>query len=256
MSAQPLNDCRIVLGAAVADLDLSPNSRTPIIDGERRRILSEWNDTNRNYPRDHRLHRLIEEQVARTPGAVALTCGDRSLTYRELNSRANRLAHHLRSLGVVPGALVGLFAERSPEMVVGLLGILKAGGAYVPLDPDYPAGRLGLMLEDARPAVVLTQEHLEARLPASQARILRLDRDWDLVAAHDEGDPDGGVRPEDLAYVIYTSGSTGVPKGAMNTHEGICNRLLWMQEAYGLTVEDRVLQKTPYSFDVSVWEFF
>ena len=202
------------------------------------------------------LHGLIEAQARRTPQAVALRCEGQSLSYAELDRRANQLANHLQAGGVGPETLVGVCMERSPEMVVALLGILKAGGAYVPLDPDYPNERLAFMLADAAVPVLLTQERLLAHLPPHAARVWCLDRDWETVARASAGAPAGGAGPGSLAYVIYTSGSTGQPKGAMNTHRGICNRLLWMQDAYGLGAEDRVLQKTPFSFDVSVWEFF
>ena len=180
---------------------------------------------------------------------------EKELTYRELNARANQLAHYLRSVGIGPEVLVGLCLERSIEMVVGIVGIVKAGGAYVPLDPSYPVERLAFMLEDAQVPVLLTQAHLVGQLPEGSARVICLDRDWQAISAESVENPVSAVTPENLAYVIYTSGSTGKPKGAMNTHKGICNRLLWMQEAYQLTDADRVLQKTPFSFDVSVWEF-
>ena len=187
---------------------------------------------------------------------MALVYEGESLTYAELNARANRLGHRLRSSGVGPDVLVGLFMECSPEMVIGLLATLKAGGAYVPLDPDYPAERLAMMLDDAQPAVVLTQAHLEKRFPDVLTPVLCVDREIGERARGDLANPVAGVLPHSLAYVIYTSGSTGTPKGAMNTHAGICNRLLWGQDTYGLRSDDRVLQKTPFSFDVSVWEFF
>ena len=182
-----------------------------------------------------------------------------SLSYQLLDKWANQLANHLRTRGVGAGTLVGVCMERSIEMVAALLGILKAGGAYVPLDPDYPPDRLAFMLEDAQVPLLLTQERLVPMLPPHGAEVISLDKAWETLA-DDSGDPvastASGAGPGDLAYVIYTSGSTGKPKGAMNTHRGICNRLLWMQDAYGLTASDRVLQKTPFSFDVSVWEFF
>ena len=224
--------------------------------GERRQILEEWNDTKRDYPKEKCLQELIEAQAERTPDAVAVVFEDKQLTYRELHARANQLAHYLRSLGVGPEVLVGLCLERSIEMVVGIVGVLKAGGAYVPLDPSYPGERLVFMLEDAQVPVLLTQAHLVGRFLESAARVICLDRDWQVLAAESVENPASVVTPENLAYVIYTSGSTGKPKGAMNTHKGICNRLFWMQEAYQLTDADRVLQKTPFSFDVSVWEFF
>jgi amino acid adenylation domain-containing protein/thioester reductase-like protein len=202
------------------------------------------------------LHRLIEEQVSRTPEAVALVYHGERLTYRELNCRANRLARHLRTLGVGPDVLVPLWVERSVEMVVGLLAALKAGGAYVPLDPELPAERLAFLLDDLAAPVVLTQAHLAGVLPAGRRAALRLDADAARWTHEPETDSDPITTPDGLAYVIYTSGSTGQPKGCMNTHRGIVNRLLWMQDQYRLSATDRVLQKTPYGFDVSVWEFF
>ena len=205
---------------------------------------------------------LFEAQVARDPDAVALIFGTQSLDYGELNARANRLAHHLIGLGVGPESLVGVCLERSVEMVVALLAILKAGGAYVPLDPDYPAARLTQMLADAAPAVVLTTSALQNRLPQTTFdHHARCAADAGLARTgpgHDPTDRDRTrpLRPLHPAYVIYTSGSTGTPKGAANTHQGLVNRILWMQAAYGLDATDGVLQKTPYSFDVSVWEFF
>ena len=198
----------------------------------------------------------FEEQVERTPEAVAVIFEDQQLTYRQLNERANQLARHLQRLGVGPDRLVGLCVERSLEMVVGLLGILKAGGAYMPLDPEYPKERLAFMLEDACVPVLLTQAPVAAWLPGHSSRIVRLDADWPRIAGESLCNVTSSVRAEHLAYMIYTSGSAGRPKGAMNTHVAIVNRLLWMQDTYRLTPSDRVLQKSPFSFDVSVWEFF
>ncbi|QRN99308.1 amino acid adenylation domain-containing protein [Archangium violaceum] len=231
-----------------------------VTEAERRRLLVEWNDTRVERPAGPGLHRLVEAQVDRTPDAVAVDCEGARLTYRELDERANRLARHLRTLGVGPEVRVGLCAERSLEMVVGLLGILKAGGAWVPLEPMYPAERLRYMVEDAAAPVLLTQRRLVEKLPEESslagARVVFLDTGWEEIARHGAERMESGVVGANLAYVIYTSGSTGRPKGAMNSHEAICNRLLWMQEKYGLGVEGRVLQKTPFGFDVSVWEFF
>jgi amino acid adenylation domain-containing protein len=232
-------------------------SNYPLLDeAERRQLLVGWNDTAVEYPRDTCLHDLFEEQVQRTPEAVAVAYGDRTLTYRELNARANQLAHHLIKLGVGPEVMVGLFAERSLEMVIGIYGILKAGGAYVPLDPEYPSERVAFMMADTQVPALLTQRHLATRLPDHQANVICLDSDWDRVSGESTENPSSGATAENAAYVIYTSGSTGRPKGVVNEHRGIVNRLIWMQAEYGLTPEDRVLQKTPYSFDVSVWEFF
>jgi amino acid adenylation domain-containing protein len=223
---------------------------------ECRQVVEKWNMTRREYGCTTRLHRLIEQQAAQTPESIALEFNGQELNYSELNRRANQLARVLRARGVGADVLVGVFAERSFEMVVALLAVLKAGGAYVPLDPSYPAKRLAHMLEDARVRVVLAQPHLAGRLPNQTGEVFMLDGSWEAYASAASEDLEDLGTPQDLAYVIFTSGSTGRPKGAMNTHEGISNRLLWMQEAYPLTKADRVLQKTPFSFDVSVWEFF
>ncbi len=217
--------------------------------------IREWNATAAAWPTDLCLHGLIADQVERTPDLPAVTFEGAVLSYRELDAAAGRLARRLAGLGVGPDVPVGVFAERSLEMVVALLAVLKAGGAYLPVDPDYPADRVAYMLADSGVPVILAQDHLADRLPEHGARVVSLDG-----AAAPSAEPGLSRRPHaepsNLAYVIYTSGSTGRPKGAMNSHRGIVNRLLWMQEQYGLTAEDRVLQKTPFSFDVSVWEFF
>jgi amino acid adenylation domain-containing protein len=223
---------------------------------ERHQLLVEWNDTEKDYPKESCIHELVEAQVERTPDAVAVVFEGQELTYHELNAEANQLAHYLKKHGVGPEVLVGICMERSLEMVIGLLGVLKAGGAYVPLDPTYPKKSLAFMLEDTQVPVLLTQERRLEMLPEHGAKVVCLDTDWEVIAQESEEDPASQATADNLAYVIYTSGSTGKPKGAMNTHGGIYNRLLWMQEAYQLTEADRVLQKTPFSFDVSVWEFF
>ncbi|MEH2027051.1 non-ribosomal peptide synthase/polyketide synthase [Nostoc sp.] len=223
---------------------------------EQHQLLFEWNDTQADYPQNKCIHQLFEEQLGRTPDAVAVVFENQQLTYHQLNCRANSLAHYLHSLGVKPDTLVGICVERSLLMVVALLGILKAGGAYVPLDPDYPTERLSFMLEDAQVPVLLTQQQLLEKLPQHQGQVVCLDTDWVTISQSSQDNPIAAVQDSNLAYVIYTSGSTGKPKGAMNTHLGICNRLLWMQQAYQLTAVDCILQKTPFSFDVSVWEFF
>ena len=226
-------------------------------DDERRRLLFEWNDTAARYDERAGIPSLFEARARAAPGAVALVFEGDELTYAELNRRANRLARRLISLGVRPETLVGLCAERSVEMVVGLLGVLKAGAAYVPLDPSYPPESVAFMLGDSGVPLLLTQEHLAATLPAHGARVVLLDENVsDRPGAEHDGNPRVEIEPESAAYAIYTSGSTGRPKAAVNTHRAITNRLLWMQDAYGLRADDRVLQKTPFSFDVSVWEFF
>lgn len=224
--------------------------------GERHQLLVEWNQTKTDYPRDKCLHQLFETQVERTPDAVAVVFEGEQLTYRQLNQRANQLAHYLRSLGAGPDAFVGVCLERSLEMVVALYGVLKAGAAYVPIDPDYPRELVAFMLEDANTPVLLTQQRLAGDLPAHGARLVCLDTAWPTISQQSDQNPVGTATADNLSYMIYTSGSTGKPKGAMNTHRGICNRLLWMQERYQLAPADTVMQKTPFSFDVSVWEFF
>ncbi|MBE9128404.1 MULTISPECIES: non-ribosomal peptide synthetase [unclassified Coleofasciculus] len=243
--------------AAIVSQPQQPVAQLPMLsDAEQQQILYDWNATQTDYDLSQCLHQLIEAQVEETPNAVAVVVENEQLTYRDLNSRANQLAHYLQKLGVKSEVFVGLCVERSLEMVVGLLAILKAGGAYVPIDPNYPAERIAYMLADSQVPVLLTQEKLVAQLPETQSQIIGIDSHWEKISLESNENLDSGVQPENLAYVIYTSGSTGKPKGAMNTHRGICNRLLWMQEAYQLTSEDRILQKTPFSFDVSVWEFF
>ncbi|MGN3967531.1 amino acid adenylation domain-containing protein, partial [Burkholderia gladioli] len=230
--------------------------------------MSEWNDTDAPFPHDT-LHARFAQQVARTPEAIAVTAGAVSLSYAELERRANRLAHRLRALGAGPDRVIGVFAERSLAMMVALLGTLKAGAAYLPLDPDHPAERLAYLLDDARVPIVLSQAHLLERLPATQAARVTLDeagdtnedgepgeRDTAALAAYPCEAPPELAAPHHAAYVIYTSGSTGRPKGVLVEHRGIVNRLAWMQKAYRLDARDRVLQKTPFGFDVSVWELF
>ncbi|MDH0732056.1 amino acid adenylation domain-containing protein [Pseudomonas sichuanensis] len=219
---------------------------------ERKRLLLTFNDTAVDYNLEQTLHGLIEAQVERTPDAVAVRAEEGALSYRKLNEQANRLAYHLIALGVKPDDRVAICVERGLSMVVGLLAILKAGGAYVPVDPDYPAERVRHMLTDSAPVAVLV--HAATRHVPVCGRLIDLDQ------------PTWGEQPacnpvvtaltsRHLAYVIYTSGSTGLPKGVMNEHAGVVNRLLWMQDAYNLDADDVVLQKTPFSFDVSVWEF-
>nr|UXE46116.1 linear gramicidin synthase subunit B [uncultured bacterium] len=198
------------------------------------------------------VHRWIECQAERTPNAVALSFRDVSLTYAALNARANRLARHLRGLGVGPEVLVGLCAERSMAMVVGLLAVLKSGGAYVPLDPSYPADRLAFMLDDARPAVLLTQEDLLERLPASSTRVVCLDRDWATISGEPDGDLPDGAGLHNLAYVIYTSGSTGRPKGAMIHHLGLANYLAWCARAYAVHEGQGAPVHSSISFDLTI----
>uniref|UniRef100_UPI000E2EB06B non-ribosomal peptide synthetase n=1 Tax=Cupriavidus taiwanensis TaxID=164546 RepID=UPI000E2EB06B len=207
------------------------------------------------YPAAEPVHRLFEARVAAQPDAIALCFGEQCLTYAALNRRANALAHRLIAQGVGPDVPVGVLAERSVEMVVALLAILKAGGAYVPFDPDYPADRLAYMIEDSGVALALVQR--PDAMPALSRAVAAVDlASPALYAQGGDHNPVPALSPENLAYVIYTSGSTGRPKGAGNRHGALHNRLWWMQAQYRLGEDDTVLQKTPFSFDVSVWEFF
>jgi amino acid adenylation domain-containing protein/non-ribosomal peptide synthase protein (TIGR01720 family) len=218
-------------------------------------LLVEWNDTKGDYSQDVCVHQLFEWQVERTPDAVAVVCEDQHLTYRELNERANRLAHYLRALGVGPEALVGLCVERSLEMIIGLLGILKAGGAYVPLDPTYPQERIAFMLADAQVAVLVTQHRLVAGLPEHAAQVVCLDADWLSIAHASEENPVSDVTADHLAYVIYTSGSTGQPKGVLVTHHNLVHstsaRTLYYRDPVG-----SFLLLSSFAFDSSVAGIF
>ncbi len=223
---------------------------------ERNQLLIEWNNTEVAYPLNKCLHQLFEDQVERSPNAVAVIFKDQQWTYKQLNEKANQLAHYLQTKGVKPEVLVGIFIERSIEMLVGLLGILKAGGAYVPLDPSYPSDRLTYMLSDAAVPILLTQQSLVDSLLANQAEVVCLDSDWHVIANYSQHNLVSLVTSENLAYVIYTSGSTGKPKGVMNIHQGICNNLLRTMDAYPTTIGDCILHIGLLSFDVSVWEIF
>ncbi|MFE0179219.1 amino acid adenylation domain-containing protein, partial [Streptomyces sp. NPDC059002] len=221
---------------------------------ERRRVLVDWNDTGADVV-PATLPELFEAQVGRSPGAVAVVFEGESVSYAELDVRANRLARYLIARGVGAESVVGVCLERGVEMVVALLAVVKAGAAYLPVDPEYPAERIAYVLEAAGAASVVTAGGLAELLPEGVTRVL-MD---DPKLAEVDGGPLGDavrVRPEHPAYVIFTSGSTGRPKGVVVPHAGIVNRLAWMQGRYGLGVDDRVLQKTPFGFDVSVWEFF
>ncbi|WP_313600505.1 non-ribosomal peptide synthase/polyketide synthase [Pseudomonas sp.] len=229
----------------------------PMLDAdELQRVTHTWNQTAQTYPTERGIHHLIEDQVRATPDAPALQFGDTTLSYAQLDGRANQLAHALVEQGVGPDVLVGICVERSMEMVIGLLAILKAGGAYVPLDPEYPQERLAYMLEDSGVQLLLTQQSLLPSLPTAGIRAIALDQPAEWLEDYSSASPEVSVHALNLAYVIYTSGSTGKPKGAGNSHRALVNRLCWMQQAYGLDGSDAVLQKTPFSFDVSVWEFF
>lgn len=238
-----------------------PITHLPILTShEKNQLLFQWNQTQFEYPlyqQNKCLHQLFELQVEKTPNNVAVVFKNQSLTYFQLNQRANQLAHYLQSRGVRPDVLVGICMERSLEMVIGLLGILKAGGAYVPMDSNYPRERLDFMLVDAGISLLLTQENQVTTLdilPPHQ--IICLDKEWQVIAQEDTHNPSTNLVVENLAYLIYTSGSTGQPKGVMISHSAICNHMLWMQKTFSFGEREKVLQKTPFSFDASVWEFY
>jgi len=248
---------RLLIEGVLSDAD-TEIGRLPILSEDDRTVLLErWNRTAHPFPDDACIHGLFEAQAARTPDAVAVSHAGGALSYAELDAQANRLAHLLIERGVADDTLVGVCMERSAEMVIALLGILKAGGAYVPLDPGYPDERIRYMAQDAGVALVLTQDALMARWDGSAVPAVSLDASGDaLLDAYPQYAARAQPDPSCLAYVIYTSGSTGRPKGVMNSHRALVNRIDWMQREYRLQPDDRVLQKTPYSFDVSVWEFF
>ncbi|MDD5271558.1 MAG: amino acid adenylation domain-containing protein, partial [Methylovulum sp.] len=218
--------------------------------------LNRWNQTAKPYPLGRCLHEWIEDQAHHCPDVVALRYSGQVLTYAELNRRANQCAHYLRGLGVGPGQIVAVLMDRSPELPIVLLAILKSGAAYLPLDSHYPHERLRLLLNDADVSVVLTQQAYQSRLDDFDGTCLSLDSEWAYLDGQATDNPPPRAVADDVAYVIYTSGSTGKPKGCMISHRAICNRLLWMQEHYQITAADNIMQKTPYTFDVSVWELF
>jgi amino acid adenylation domain-containing protein/thioester reductase-like protein len=234
-------------------------------DAERQLLLAGFNATQADYPRETCIHELFNEQVLRDPGKTAVIDGDRALTYQELYDRSCDLALYLQSIGVEPDGLVGLCLERSLEMMVAIMGSEQAGGAYMPADPSYPDDRLAYMLQDSGATIVLTQERFRARVESllkQRATVIALDTQWAEIQARAEDLKASGialrreVTSRNVSYVIYTSGSTGKPKGVQVEHQALVNRIHWMQKRYALTAADVVLQKTPYSFDVSVWEFF
>ncbi|RKH11913.1 amino acid adenylation domain-containing protein, partial [Corallococcus sp. CA053C] len=257
MAAARVEELGRFYSRALESLALNPTQRYerhPLLSGpERQRLLVDWNGRHRELPRDAGVHEAVLAWATRTPDAIAVEFGDARLTYGELERRARSLAHHLRALGVGTEVLVAVCLERSVDMVVALLAILEAGGAYLPLDPGYPPERLAFMIEDAAPAVLLTWDRLVPLLPAHGVRTLCLDsaRDSHEAAEHTSG---ASVSADSLAYVIYTSGSTGQPKGVQVSHGALMNHMTWFLDAFGLGAEDRVLQKTPLSFDAAVWE--
>ena len=231
-------------------------SRLPILTEAEQRTLAGWNDTDVELGQVASLVERFEQQARERPDATALLFEGRTLSYAELNARANQLARWLTQEEVGPGSLVGVQLERSLELLVAIYAVLKAGAAYVPLDPDYPAERLAFMAEESELDVVLTQGALREAVPAGPSRVLALDTDWETVESHARTDLGLAIDPDSTAYVIYTSGSTGRPKGVANAHRGIVNQMLWLESYLALDPSEGVLLKTPFSFDVSLWELF
>ncbi|UUO17102.1 non-ribosomal peptide synthetase [Dolichospermum heterosporum] len=262
--ARMINHFQTLLAGIVKNPEQRIGELPLLTESEKHQLLTEWNDTQVEYPVDKCIHQLFEEQVEKTPNAIAVVFENEQLTYQQLNSRANQLAHHLQSLGVKPETLVGICVERSLEMVIGLLGILKAGGAYVPLDPEYPTERLSFMLEDAQVSVLLTQKSLLNQLPLDNrekpCQVICLEQ---LVLSEVEvntfnleltENPNHQNQPENLAYVIYTSGSTGKPKGVTIEHRAIVNLSLTWGQTFQVQNHSRLLQFGSFSFDLSVGE--
>src|ERR1041384_3160680 len=246
---------RRVLELAAAEISRPVGQLSLLSADERRQVVQEWNATDQLNEQPRTIHALFEEQVRRTPSAVAVEFYGRRLTYAELNAEANRLAHHLKSLGVRPDSRVGLFLERGAEQILAVLASLKAGGAYVPLDTELPEERLRLVARGAGLSVVITTEALTEKLSWLDATVVRVDADRSQIESCSADDPRGAVAPENLAYVLYTSGSTGTPKGVAMTHDALSNLLVW-QMTRSTPAPARTLQFGPLGFDVSFQEIF
>jgi amino acid adenylation domain-containing protein len=244
-----------LLAGMLADPESRLDALPLIDDEERRRMLLDWNDTDRPLPLEWNLHQRFEERVRVDPEAVAVCLGTQALTYSQLNRRANRLAHYLRAQRIGPGVAVGVFMERCPDMVVALLAVLKAGGSYVPLDPGYPAERLTFMLKETLAPVVLTHQRLRDRLPQAGARAFCVDSGWDRIALLPDDDLPGLAKCEDLAYIVFTSGSTGTPKGVPVEHRAVL-RLVINTDYLQLSAADCVAQASNTSFDAATFEIW
>ncbi|MEW6737800.1 MAG: amino acid adenylation domain-containing protein, partial [Acidobacteriota bacterium] len=245
-----------LLASIVAGSEQQLWSLQMLSEAERHQLLAEWNNTAVDYPQDKCIHQLFEEQVERTPNAIALVYEQERLTYQQLNRHANQLAHYLRALGVGPEVLIGICLDRSIEMVVTILGVLKAGGAYLPINPDYPVERTAFMLEDSQASVLLTTAELADELPVYWGQVICIDMQWQEITQQCDSNANNDVVAGNLAYVIYTSGSTGKPKGVAIEHRGLSNLAQTQREAFDVKVGSRVLQFAPLSFDASVAEVF
>jgi amino acid adenylation domain-containing protein len=245
-----------LIESIIANPEQSIDELTILTDSERQQLLVEWNQTQIDYP-DLCIHQLFEAQVERTPDNIAIVFEQQQLTYRELNDRANQVAHYLQGRGVVPEMMVGLYVARSPLTMIGLLGILKTGAAYVPLDPNHPRDRIEYVVENAQIAIVLTQQWLIAQLPIqSPVELICLDTDWAKIATQPTSTSTVHVSPDQIAYLVYTSGSTGKPKGVEARHRGVVNFITSMQRQPGMTATDILLSVTTLSFDMAVLEIY
>ena len=251
-----IGNFQVLLESIVANPDRQVAQLPLLTESERHQLLVEWNNTATEYPHDKCIHQLFEEQVELTPDAVAVVFEGQELTYLELNTRANKLAHYLRSLGVCPEVLVGICVERSLDMIVGLLGILKAGAAYVPLDPGYPQDRINYILSNSEATVLITSSELLTSLPKNETMAICLDTDWEIISESNKENPDSAVKPNNLSYVIYTSGSTGKPKGVQICHQSLVNFINSMKNEPGLSSCDRLLAITTISFDIHTLEIY
>lgn len=245
-----------VLHAVAEDPERPVDDLRLLSAAEERQQLDDWNATRASYPHDRTVHQLFEEQVARTPDRTAVVCGSESLTYRELDERANRLAHHLRDQGVGPDVLVALCLERSAEMIVALLAVLKAGGAYLPLDPEYPAERLRFQVSDARAGHLISTTRLAGRVPAAIAAVTLLDADAAAIASRPANAPTANSTPDNLIYCLYTSGSTGTPKGVLLEHRNVVRLMVNDRLQFTFTADDVWTMFHSYCFDFSVWEMY
>ncbi|WP_375497265.1 amino acid adenylation domain-containing protein [uncultured Nostoc sp.] len=245
-----------LLKEIIANPKLRLSELSLLTEAEKRQLLVEWNDTQVNYPQDQCIHQLFEAQVERTPDSIAVVFEDQQLTYGELNTKANQLAHYLQTLGVKPEVLVGICVERSLLMAIGLLAILKAGGAYIPLDHSYPQERIAFILEDTQAPVLLTQESLLEAMPQHKAKVVCLDTDWQTIAQQTQENLLSLVNSQNLAYIIYTSGSTGRPKGVMIQHANTVAMLDWANKTFAMEAMQGVLASTSICFDLSVFEIF
>lgn len=231
--------------------------RLPLLTAaERQQLLFDWNDTSKDFPQDTCIHEFFERQVERTPDAIALLFQGREWTYRQLNERANQLAHYLRTLDVRPGVLVGICIRRSADMIVGAMAIVKAGGAYVPLDPAYPKDRLAFMLEDTAATILISERTIVPQLPETKAKLLCIDELEPLLTQYPNTNPPRSASPTDRAYIIYTSGSTGKPKGVVLRHRPVANVLQWVNDTFQVGPADRLLFVTSLNFDLSVYDIF